>query len=134
MRISPNTVRPRSWVALTAVHALALQVLFSGVLIGQLAGASIASDGVAVICAAHSESADADGTGSGQPVSAHDPICVFCTATGSPAVLPHSAAIVNIPFFMESGPAAHARDMVVAFASPTGHYQRGPPDSAAIAG
>jgi hypothetical protein len=49
-------------------------------------------------------------------------------------VLPHPAAIVNLPFFRESGPTAHAHDRAVAFASPTGQYQRGPPDSAAIAG
>ena len=134
MHTSGSIVRRRSWVALTAVYALALQVLFSGVLIGQLGAASIASDGPAGICAVHTGSADADGTGSGQPISPHDPICVFCTAAGSPAVLPHPAAITGVPVFAALNSKTHAHDMVVAFASPTGHYQRGPPESAAIAG
>jgi hypothetical protein len=134
VRTSGSIVRRRSWVALTAVYALALQVLFSGLLIGQLGAASIASDGLAAICAAHSGSADTDGTGSGQPISAHDPICVFCTAAGSSVVLPHLAAIANVQVFVALNSKPHARDMVVAFASPTGHYQRGPPESAAIAG
>jgi hypothetical protein len=134
VRTSGSIVRRRSWVALTAVYALALQVMFSGLLIGQLGAASIASDGLAAICAAHSGSADTDGNGSGQPISAHDPICVFCTAAGSPAVLPHPTVVANVAFTVSSSLNPHARDMVVAFASPTGHYQRGPPESAAIAG
>ena len=134
MRSSGSIVRRRSWVALTAVYALALQVLFSGLLIGQLGAASITSDGLSAICAVHSGSADTDGSGSGQPISAHDPICVFCTAAGSPAVLPHPVIVANVAFAVSSNLNPHARDMVVAFASPTGHYQRGPPESAAIAG
>ena len=134
MRSSGSIVRRRSWVALTAVYALALQVLFSGLLIGQLGAASITSDGLSAICAVHSGSADTDGSGSGQPISAHDTVCVFCTAAGSPAVLPHPAVISGVPVFAALNSKPHARDMVVAFVSPTGHYQRGPPESAAIAG
>jgi hypothetical protein len=134
VRSSGSIVRRRSWVALTAVYALALQVLFSGLLIGQLGAASIAPDGLAAICAAHSGSADTDGSGSGQPISAHDPICVFCTAAGSPAVLPHPVIVANVAFAVSSSLNPLTRDMIVAFASPTGHYQRGPPESAAIAG
>jgi hypothetical protein len=126
--------RRRSWIALTAVYALALQVLFSGVLIGQLAAATLGSDGLAAICAVHSGSVDADGTGSGQPPSGHDPVCLFCTAAGSPAVLPLQAIAAEVSFAVSLSPNPHASDMVVAFASPTGHYQRGPPDSAALAG
>ena len=134
MRTAASMVRRRSWVALTAVYALALQVLFSGLLIGQLGAASIASDGLSAICAAHSGSADADGTGQSQPGSGHDPICVFCTAAGSPAVLPHPTVVVALAFAVGSSLQPHARDMLIAFASPTGHYQRGPPDGAAFAG
>ena len=134
MRTAASITRRRSWVALTGVYALALQVLFSGLLIGQLGAASIASDGLSAICAAHSGSADANGTGQSQPPSGHDPICAFCTAAGSPAVLPRPTVIVAAAFAINSSPQPHARDMVVAFASPTGRYQRGPPDSAAFAG
>ena len=134
MRTAGSIVRRRPWIALAAVYALALQVLFSGLLIGQLGAASIASDGLLAICATHSGSADADGTGPSQLPSAHDPICVFCTAAGSPAVLPHPTVVVAVAFAIGSSLQPHARDMVVAFASPTGHYQRGPPDSAAVAG
>ena len=134
MRTSGSIVRRRSWVALTAVYALALQVLFSGLLIGQLGAASIDSDGLAATCATRSGSADTDGTGSGQPPSAHELVCVFCTAAGGPAVLPHPIIVAEVAFAVNSSLEPHARDMVVAFASPTGHYQRGPPESAAIAG
>ena len=134
MRTSGSIVRRRSWVALTAVYALTLQVLFSGLLIGQLGAASIASDGLAAICAAHSGSADTDGTGSGQLPSGHDPVCVFCTAAGGPAVLPHTAIVADVAFAVGSCLNLYARDTVVAFASPTGHYQRGPPESTAVAG
>lgn len=134
MRTAGSIVRRRPWIALAAVYALALQVLFSGLLIGQLGAASIASDGLSAICATHSGSADADGTGQSQSPSGHDPICVFCTAAGSPAVLPHPIAVVTVAFAVSSSLQPRARDMVVAFASPTGRYQRGPPDGVAFAG
>ena len=132
MRTAGSIFRRRSWIALAAVYALALQVLFSGVLIGQMGAASVGADALAAICAAHSGSVD--DTGSGQPVSAHDLICVFCTTAGSPAVLPHRVAVADVPLFAALTLKPQARDIVVAFASPTGHYQRGPPDSTAIAG
>lgn len=134
MRIAGSIGRRRSWIALTAVYALVLQVLLSGLLIGQLGAASITSDGLSAICAAHSGSADSDGTGQGQPGSEHGPICVFCTAAGSPAVLPHPTLVVAVAFVIGSNLQPQARDMIVAFASPTGHYQRGPPEGAAFAG
>ena len=134
MRTAGSIVRRRSWVALTAVYALALQVLLSGLLIGQLGAASTTSDGFSAICAAHSGSADTDGTGQSQPGSEHGPICVFCTAAGSPAVLPHPALVVAVVFAVGLSLQPHARDTIVAFASPTGHYQRGPPEGAASAG
>ena len=134
MRTAGSIVRRRSWIALAAVYALALQVLLSGLLIGQLGAASTTSDGFSAICAAHSGSADTDGTGQGQPGSEHAPICVFCTAAGSPAVLPHPTLVVAVVFAVGSSLQPHARDMIVAFASPTGHYQRGPPEGAAFAG
>jgi hypothetical protein len=134
VRTAGSIVRRRPWIALAAVYALALQVLFSGLLIGQLGAASTASDGFSAICAAHSGSADADGTGQSQPGSRHGPICVFCTAAGSPAVLPHPTTVVAVSFAIGSSLQPPARDMIVAFASPTGHYQRGPPDGAAFAG
>jgi hypothetical protein len=126
--------RRRSWIALTAVYALVLQVLLSGVLIGQLGAASITADGLSAICATHGSSIDADGTGSGQQPSAHEPVCVFCTAAGGPAVLPVPSIVADVPFLADSSPQADMRDVVVAFASPTWHYQRGPPESSAFAG
>jgi hypothetical protein len=69
VRTAGSIVRRRSWVALTAVYALAPQVVFSGVLIGQLGAASLATDELATICAAHTGSGDANGTGSGQPTT-----------------------------------------------------------------
>jgi Protein of unknown function (DUF2946) len=134
VRSSANTVRRRSWIALTAVYALALQVLFSGFLVGQLGAASITSDALSAICAIHSDSTDADGTGSGQLPSAHEPVCVFCTAAGGDAVLPVQTIVAEVSFLAESTAKPDAHDMAVAFASPTGHYQRGPPDGAALAG
>jgi hypothetical protein len=134
VRTTGSIVRRRSWIALAAVYALALQVLLSGLLMGQLGAASTTSDGLSAVCASHSGSADTDGTGPSQPGSEHGPICVFCTAAGSPAVLPHPTLVVAAVFAVGSSLQPHARDMIVAFASPTGHYQRGPPEGAAFAG
>lgn len=134
MHISANILRRRSWVALGVVYALALQVLFSGLLIGQLGAASITSDGLSAICAAHGNSVDADGGSSGQLPSAHEPVCVFCTVAGGPAVLPVPTIVAEVSFLATSTLKPDVRDVVVAFAFTTGHYQRGPPDSAAIAG
>ena len=134
MRISANILRRRSWVALAVVYALVLQVLLSGLLIGRLGAASITSDGLSAICATHANSVDAERGGSGQLPSAHEPVCVFCTAAGGPAVLPVPTIVAEVSFFVSSIAKPDTRDLAVAFASPTGHYQRGPPDSAAIAG
>jgi hypothetical protein len=134
VRTAGSICRRRSWIALTAVYALALQVLFSGLLIGQLGAASITSDAVLAICATHGDSSEPHGTGSGQLPSAHEPVCVFCTAAGGPAILPVPSIVADVPFVADSTPKADTRDAVVAFASPTGHYQRGPPESWAFAG
>jgi hypothetical protein len=114
---------------MAVVYALALQIVFAGVLIGRLGAASIGSSELSAICLSHNGGADEDGTGSGQPPSAHDPICVYCTLAGGPATLPDPASPVIRDFSQHSAPEAHSRDIVVAFASPTGRYQRGPPEA-----
>ena len=134
MRIAANILRRRSLTALAVVYALAVQVLLSGLLIGQLGAASITADGLSAICATHGSALDTEGTGSGQPPSAHEPVCVFCTAAGGPALLPVPAIVAEVLFLAGSTPKPVASDIAVAFASPTGHYQRGPPGKAAIAG
>src|SRR5262245_18537758 len=104
--------RRRSWIALTAVYALVLQDLLSGVLIGQLGAARFTADGLSVICATHGSSIDADGTGSGQQPSAQEPVCAFCTAAGGPAVLPVPSIVADVPFLADSSPQADMRDVV----------------------
>jgi hypothetical protein len=128
-----TSIRLRSWIAALAIYSLALQAVFGGILIGRLGAAAIGSDGFSAICASHSSAAD-DGTRPGQPPSAHDPICVFCIAASGHAVLPHPTILAEVDFSADSSPELQARDMVLAFSSPTGQYQRGPPHSAAVAG
>ncbi len=134
MRLPVHRIRMRPWISMVLVYALALQVVFTGILIGQLGAASIGSTEFSSICLSHSRVADADGTGSGQLPSTHDPICIHCTLAAGPATLPDPATPVILHFARPFARQGHGRDMVVAFVSPTGRYQRGPPAVRPFAG
>jgi hypothetical protein len=126
--------RWRAAVACAAAYALALQVLFGGLLMGQMSAAAADAGDLFAICTQHAEQAPAQGTGSGD-LPAHEAACSLCVvATHAPAVLPAGLAVTGIDWSASAlfAPAQH--DLVLAFASPTGRFQRGPPVTAALAG
>jgi hypothetical protein len=125
----------RSWIAIAAAYALALQVLLSGLAAGHFAavGEAAASD-LFVIC---------HGAGGGSPDGQNLPekpplvgsCCVLCTLTqASFAILPveHDLAAFNAMPTANVGSRRDAR--IIEFGSPTGQYQRGPPTSGVIFG
>ena len=89
MRLLQAATRLRSWIAMAASYALALQMMLGGVLIGQLNAASLVRGDLPAICAGHNRPDD-DGGSSKKP--AHELLCVFCTmaknASGSVAGSP----------------------------------------------
>ena len=132
MRLLRTTTRLRSWIAIAASYALALQMMLGGVLIGQLNAASLVSGDLPAICAGHN-SPDDDGGSSKKP--AHELLCVFCTmAKNASGPLPGPIAPASVDQLARSVPQPQGNEVVVAFTSPTGRYQRGPPDSTPLAG
>ena len=121
-------------MACAAAYALALQVLFGGLLMGQMSGASLGAGELSAICAQHSEQTSDLGTGSGEQ-PAHEASCSLCAvATHAPAVLPATLAVSGVNWSAASLFEPAQRDIVLAFTSPTGRFQRGPPVTAALAG
>ena len=134
MRLPVYSFRLHPWISMVVAYSLALQIVFGGVLIGQMAAASTGSSEFSAICLSHNSAADEDGTRSGQLPSAHDPICVCCTLAGGPAMLPDTATPLILDFSQRSAPEPRGRDIAVALAFLTGHYQRGPPAARAFVG
>jgi hypothetical protein len=126
--------RLRAAVASVAAYALALQVLFAGVLMGQMSAAALGAGDLAVICAQHSEQTSDLGSGSGQQ-PAHEASCSLCVlATHAPAVLPATIVATSIDWSASAVRAPTERRIAFAFTSPTGRFQRGPPLAAAPTG
>jgi Protein of unknown function (DUF2946) len=125
--------RLRPWVALVAAYALALQVVFSGVVATRLMAADGAAAGAQfAICHSGNGSADDGPGGTDAPPQAH---CLLCVLAGaSAAILP--AAQVGGILVVEpvSRVVAGKTDRIIEYHSPTGQYQRGPPASAGIVG
>jgi hypothetical protein len=125
----------RPWIAMVAAYALALQVLLSGMAGGHFMAAADASAGnLFVIC---------HGSGNGsfdnpelpdkQPLPQSP--CVLCTLTNAPsAILPSGHGIAVIDAIMVSTVVPGNDGRVIAFDSPTGQYQRGPPSGISIFG
>jgi hypothetical protein len=121
-------------MACAAAYALALQVLFGGLLMGRMSGATAGADNLSTICAQHAEQAPGQDTGSGD-LPAHAATCSLCVvAAHCPGMLPAAIAASAIDWSASAQFAPARHDAVLAFASPTGHFQRGPPVSAALAG
>jgi hypothetical protein len=120
---------------MVAAYALALQVLLSGLAGGHFMAAANASAGdLFVIC---------HGSGNGAPDNPELPDkqplpqspCIFCTLTKAPsAILPVDHAVAIIDATMVSSVVPNNDGRVIAFDSPTGQYQRGPPLSISIFG
>lgn len=120
-------IRARSWIAIGAAYALALQLLLSGLVSDRLmAVGNDLAGGQFVIC--HTDDGGPDTQGGPAKRSHHQAPCVLCVSTQSPsATLP--AAVTGTTFGAGSPGSVVSRndERVLAHHSPTGHYQRGPP-------
>jgi Protein of unknown function (DUF2946) len=125
----------RSWVAMVAAYALALQVLLSGLAAGGLLAAADASAGeLFVICHGSGNGPSNDQGLPDDPQLPHAP-CVLCTLAQAPcAVLPVDHAVMRLPAIVASNVVPGNDGRIFRFDSPTGRYQRGPPARAVIFG
>ena len=125
--------RVRPWIAIVAAYALALQLLMIGVVAGHAMNAGDASgSGLFVICHADSSSND-QGLPDTEPTAR--PPCIFCTLAKAPcAILPSGDGIAISDAIGILKTVAGADGRHIAFHSPTGQYQRGPPMSISIFG
>jgi hypothetical protein len=120
-----SATRMRPWIATVAAYALALQVLLTGVAASHAMPEGNAS-GTSQFVICHG-----DGSSDGQPPDkqplAHSP-CVFCTLAKAPcAILPTGHSVVISRAMGISNAALQSEGRIIAFHSPTGQYQRGPP-------
>jgi hypothetical protein len=125
----------RPWIAMVAVYALALQVLLSGLAAGHFMAAGDVSGGeLFAIC---------HGAGAASPDDQQLPDkqqqpqapCVFCTLTQAPsAILPVDHGVAMVDAIIVSSVVPNNDGRIIAFDSPTGQYQRGPPITASILG
>jgi len=126
----------RPWIAMVAAHALALQLILTGMLAGRVIAAdNISSDSQFAICHSGGDSPDeSDQGGAGKPP--HDQThCVLCVlASGSSAILPAGPASVVAIVEIVSDAAPRDDDRISEYHSPTGQYPRGPPTAIASVG
>ena len=109
---------------MAAAFGLALQVLLSGVVAAPFDAGGSAHDPFVISFGSGTPADD------GVPAKAPDkhPPCVLCTlAKAAHALLPTDAARtkLDVTLIAVLGPALAVR--IAQYASPTGHYQRGPP-------
>jgi len=118
--------RMRPWIATLAAYALALQILLTGV---ASAHATPGGNGLApslfVVC-------HGDGSSDGQDLPDNQPLaqppCIFCTLAKAPCgILPTGHGVVISRAMGISNAALRSDGHLIAFHSPTGQYQRGPP-------
>jgi hypothetical protein len=130
-RNARNRMRP--WIATVAAYALALQVLLTGVAAGHFMAAGDASASTLfVIC--HGNGSSDDQELPGKEPRAQSP-CMLCTLAKAPcAILPTDPGIAVSDAMGSSSAAARTEGRILAFNSPTGQYQRGPPMNISIFG
>ena len=135
LRMRKADICLRPWIAMVSAYALALQLLLSGVLASELVAADNVSPGTQFyICHGSDGGADGEQDGAGKPPG-HQAPCVLCVlANGSPAILPsgHAGAMLVAKIVSDVVPRNDER--IVQYHSPTGQYQRGPPESALVVG
>ena len=121
-----SATRMRPWIATVTAYALALQVLLTGVAAGHwMPGDNASGTSLFVIC-------HGDGLSDGQDLPDKQPLvqspCIFCTLAKAPcAILPTGHGVVISRAMGISNAAPQSEGRVIAFHSPTGQYQRGPP-------
>ena len=130
-RKARNRMRP--WIATVVAYALALQVLLTGVAAGHVMAAGDASASTLFVICHGNGSSDNQGLPDTEPPVR--PPCIFCTLAKAPcAVLPTDHGVVISHAVEISNAALQSEGRIIAFHSPTGQYQRGPPLSISIFG
>jgi hypothetical protein len=125
--------RMRPWIATLTAYALALQILLTGVAAGHaMPGGNGLGASLFVIC-------HGDGSSDGQDLPDKQPLaqspCIFCTLAKAPcAILPAGHGVVISRAMGISNAALQSDGRIIAFHSPTGQYQRGPPLSISVFG
>jgi hypothetical protein len=125
--------RMRPWIATLTAYVLALQILLTGVAAGQaIPGGNGWGPTLFVVCHG-AGSSDGQDLPDKQPLA--QPPCMFCTLAKAPcAILPVGHGIVISRAMGISSPALQSDGRLIAFHSPTGQYQRGPPLSNSVFG
>jgi hypothetical protein len=124
----------RRWIAAAATFALSLQLVLSSLAIGHLAAGQSGTDDTFVIChgAGGSSPVDQDGPAKQPGDGSH---CVLCTLMNSgSAVLPAASTIVTFVSDACSRYLTRNDAQVSEYHSPTGQFQRGPPQHTLVAG
>ena len=125
--------RMRPWIATVTAYALALQVLLTGVAAGHaMPGGNASGTSLFVIC-------HGDGSSDRQDLPDKQPLaqapCIFCTLAKAPcAILPTDNGVAISRAMGISNTALQSDGRIIAFHSPTGQYQRGPPLSISVFG
>jgi hypothetical protein len=125
--------RTRPWIATVTAYALALHVILTGVAAGHaMPDGNASGTGLFVIC-------HGDGSSDRQDLPDKQPLaqspCIFCTlAKASCAILPTDHGVVISRAIEISNAALQSDGRIIAFHSPTGQYQRGPPLSISVFG
>ena len=118
--------RTRPWIAAVTAYALALQLLLAGVAIGHaMLGGDASGSTPFVIC-------HGDGSSDTQDLPGKEPLaqspCIFCTLAKAPcAILPTGHGVALSGAMWISNAALQSDGPIIAFHSPTGQHQRGPP-------
>ncbi len=129
---SRKVVRVRSCIAVLAACIVAMQTLLSGAIHNDIFDSL--PDDAFVICIGSHNAGDSDQDSSGKP-TADKTYCMLCTlARIAPAILPAHHVIARIDARTTLAFPASNDDQVTDFHSPTGRYQRGPPDRALFVG
>jgi hypothetical protein len=124
----------RRWIAAAATIALSLQLVLSSIAIGHLTAWQSGTDDTFVIChgAGDSSPVDQDGPAKRSDDGTH---CVLCTLTkGGSAVLPAVSTVATFVSGARSRYLTRYEAQVSAYHSPTGKFQRGPPQHTLVAG
>jgi hypothetical protein len=128
-----SATRMRPWIATVTAYALALQVLLTGVAAGHaMPSGNASATSLFVICHA-AGSSDRQDLPDNQPL-VQSP-CIFCTLAKAPcAILPAGHGVAISRAMGISNAALPSDGRIIAFHSPTGQYQRGPPLSIPVFG
>jgi hypothetical protein len=133
LHVFRNSRRARPWIAALALCALVFQTLLTGITAAHsMAATGPSADELFVICHGSGDPAPVDQSAPGKPTLPGS-MCALCAlANASSGILPLDPAIATHDATAFSAFVVHPDGPVIAFASPTGRYQRGPPSAVPI--